>query len=102
MLKRLRIKFICILMSIVATIFCLAFAALIYTTKNSLEKDSLRILHEVSKPEPPFDHFEQKPDKPRLPYFIIQKVKTEVSLYPAVSFTIWRTLPILMAYWNRF
>lgn len=71
MLKRLRIKFICITMVIVTLMLCVIFGLLIHFTARDLEKQSLQLLQTVA--EAPM-----KPARPGsaqvlLPYFVLRQ-----------------------------
>ena len=72
MLKRLRIKFICINMLIVTAMLCVILGMVFYFTKQNLEAESLRtmqtIAEELSRPGP----HGQRHMEIRLPYFILE------------------------------
>ncbi len=76
MLKKLRIKLICVLMTVITAVLCGTFGMIIISTKNNLEEESLRVLQTVSAPgfilEPVFG----KPDQPKIPYFVLQQMRS--------------------------
>lgn len=68
MIRRLRVKFVCINMSIVAVMLCVIFATVLHFTQENLEAESLRVLQAVAmNPMGP-----RRPGELSLPYFIIQ------------------------------
>ena len=72
MLKRLRIKFICIDMLIVTAMLCVILGMVFYFTKQNLESESLRMMETIaeraSRPGPPG----QRHGEVRLPYFVLE------------------------------
>lgn len=48
MIKRLRIKFVCINMSLVTIMLCVIFGMVLQFTKVNLEKESLRMMQSVA------------------------------------------------------
>ncbi len=72
MLKRLRIKFVAVIMVIVTVMLCLIFGMVYYFTKSNMETESINMMQAVvanpfqpGKPNHPSDEV-------RLPYFILQ------------------------------
>ena len=76
MLKKLRIKLICILMTVVTVVLCGTIGLIIISTKNNLESESLRVLQTVSAPRFIFDPAIGKPDQPMVPYFVMQQMRS--------------------------
>lgn len=72
MLKRLRIKFVCINMIIVTVMLCVIFFMVLHFTKDNLEKQSIQMMHTITlnpiKPDRPND---SSPDT-KLPFFTLQ------------------------------
>lgn len=64
MLKKLRIKFICINMIIVTAMLCIIFGLVFHFTRTSLETESLQVMQELAARPTSNDI--------RLPYFILQ------------------------------
>lgn len=77
MLKKLRIKFVCINMIIVMVILTVVFSILIYSTKNNLAQDSIRLLQAVAVSAPDNHMPPKRPnfrqEEIRLPYFILRE-----------------------------
>ncbi|MBR1845313.1 MAG: hypothetical protein IJ792_01800, partial [Oscillospiraceae bacterium] len=82
MLKRLRIKFICINMAIVTVILAVIFGLVIFSTRQNLAEQSIRMMQSVmAEPEEfsPPDQFGElnRPvrvrDEVLLPYFTLQE-----------------------------
>ncbi len=73
MLKKLRLKFICINMAIVTAMLCVIFGTVYYFTSRNLETDSLQMMQAVaSGPQLPGRPGEL-PDNVNLPYFSVQQ-----------------------------
>ena len=72
MLKKLRIKFICINMVIVAVMLCIIFGMVIHFTGQALENDSIRMMQLIGSGPPQLQRPGAPPDVVRLPYFILQ------------------------------
>ncbi len=82
MLKKLRVKLICVLMSVITVVLCATIGLIVFSTRNNLQAESLRILQTVSAPgfllEPAFG----KADQLNTPFFILQQVRAgEVVAY---------------------
>ena len=82
MLKRLRIKFVCINMAIVTVILAVIFGLVIFSTRQNLAEQSIRMMQSVmAEPEEfsPPDQFGElnRPvrvrDEVLLPYFTLQE-----------------------------
>lgn len=72
MLKRLRIKFIAVIMIIVTAMLCLIFGLVYFFTKSNMETESVNMMQAVaSKPFQP-GRPDGPPDEVRLPYFVLQ------------------------------
>lgn len=73
MLKQLRIKFVCIMMTIVTLMLFVILGVIVHFTKINLQENSVQMMHNVAQrpfiPERP-DH---RVDGIHLPYFIIQQ-----------------------------
>ena len=71
MLKRLRIKFVCINMAIVTLMLCLVLSLVLHFTQENLERQSIRMMEAIAsepfQPGPPND----RPDDVLLPYFSV-------------------------------
>lgn len=72
MIKRLRIKFVCIIMLIVTIMLCVCFGVILQSTKNDLENKSIEIMQSLA--ENPFQTgiLEEYEGSLRLPYFTLQ------------------------------
>ena len=72
MLKRLRLKFVCILMSIVTILMCVIFGLVIRFTALSLEAQSLQMMQAIA--DDPFSLGSPKEESAdiRLPFFTVQ------------------------------
>ena len=71
MLKRLRIKFICINMTIVTVMLGIIFGTVIHFTHSNLETQSIQLMQRVlTEPIPPSRPGDPSPDMP-LPYFVL-------------------------------
>lgn len=71
MLKKLRIKFICIIMSLVSILLCIIFSILIHSARQRLEQESFQALHNAAN-DPGFfyDHLKAPSS---LPYFVMRQ-----------------------------
>lgn len=68
MLKKLRIKFVCITMGIATAMLCVILGMVIHFTAAAMEEQSIRVMRSVA----PFHNGpEKRPEGPRLPYFAI-------------------------------
>ena len=76
MLKRLRIKFICINMLIVTAMLCVIFGMVVHFTRQNLESESLRMMQAIAtnpfRPGRPG----QRPVEVQLPYFVLELGQT--------------------------
>ena len=72
MIKRLRIKFVCINMVIVTAMLCVIFGLVLHFTSTSMERDSFEMMQSVAmashKPGAPSKHVPGFP----LPHFTLQ------------------------------
>ncbi len=71
MIKRLRLKFIVVNMSIVAAMLLIIFGLVYHFTKSEMDTKSMNMLQQLSK-DGPVHNVESIPDRDRLPYFTIQ------------------------------
>lgn len=72
MIKRLRIKFICINMVIVTAMLCVIFGLVLHFTNTGMEKDSIEMMYTVAmNPQPPGVPGKWGPGT-QLPHFILQ------------------------------
>ena len=74
MLKRLRFKFIAVVMSIVTVLFIVIFGLVLHLTKQNIENESIQMMRTVAF-RPPLSATMQKPDRMpdniRLPFFTV-------------------------------
>ena len=75
MLKRLRIKFIAVIMSIVTVLFIVIFGLVLHLTKQNIESESVQMMRAMAFRPPaeavPMDKPDQMPDNIRLPFFTV-------------------------------
>lgn len=72
MLKKLRIKFICINMTIVTIMLCVIFSLVFYFTKSNLENESIHMMQSIAtNPTYMGAPYDFSPEV-RLPYFVVQ------------------------------
>ncbi|MBR5683181.1 MAG: HAMP domain-containing histidine kinase [Ruminococcus sp.] len=78
MLKRLRIKFIAVIMSIVTVLFIVIFGFVLHLTKQNIERESVQMIRSMAfRPmmsaqlRKPNDKPEHTPDNIRLPFFTV-------------------------------
>ena len=72
MIKRLRIKFVCINMTIVTVMLCVIFGLVLHFTSTSMERDSIEMMHAAAvNPQPPGAPGKWGPGA-QLPHFILQ------------------------------
>ena len=71
MLKRLRLKFVCITMAIVTVMLCVIFATVLMMTASNLEQQSVQLLRTVASEPMPFGRPGERPEQVRLPYFTL-------------------------------
>lgn len=72
MIKRLRIKFVCINMTIVTIMLCVIFGMMLHFTSLNLEKESLNMMRTVALDPPRLGAPRKEPPDVRLPYFVLQ------------------------------
>lgn len=72
MLKRLRIKFVAMIMVIVTVMLCLIFGLVYFFTKNNMEAESVNMMQAVAATSVQPGRPDLPPDEVRLPYFVLQ------------------------------
>lgn len=72
MIRRLRIKFVCINMTIVTVMLCAIFVMVLSFTKTNLERESIRMLQTVALDPMRLGHPGEVSAGVRLPYFALQ------------------------------
>lgn len=75
MLKRLRIKFIAVIMSIVTALFIVIFGLVLHLTKQNMERESLQLMRGMAfRPmmSAPMHKPDKMPENIRLPFFTVQ------------------------------
>lgn len=72
MLKKLRIKFICINMVIVAVMLCVVFGLMIHFTGSALENESIRMMQMVASGPPMSHRPDDQPHPVHLPHFLLR------------------------------
>ena len=72
MIKRLRWKFVAIIMAIVLAMLVVIFGLVYQNTKENLEADSIRTLEEIAQNSAFFGGMPGQNDQVRLPYFTLQ------------------------------
>ena len=72
MIKRLRIKFVCINMAIVTVMLCVIFGLVLHFTSTSMEKDSIEMMHAVAMNPQPLGAPGKWGPGAQLPHFILQ------------------------------
>jgi len=75
MLKRLRIKFIAVIMSIVTVLFIMIFGLVLHLTKQNMERESIQMMRGMAfRPmmSAPMHKPDKMPDNIRLPFFTVQ------------------------------
>ena len=72
MLKQLRIKFVCINMTIVTVMLMVIFGLVLHFTKASLESDSIRMMEAIATSPPQPGILPAPTDEVKLPYFSLQ------------------------------
>ena len=72
MLKRLRIKFICINMLIVTGMLCVIFGTILHFTRQNLESESLGMMQSLAADPIRPGRPGQRPDEVQLPYFTLE------------------------------
>ena len=75
MLKRLRIKFIAVIMSIVTILFIVIFGLVLHLTKQNIQRESEQMMRAMAFRPPaaavPMDKPDKMPDNIRLPFFTV-------------------------------
>ena len=72
MIKRLRIKFVCINMTIVTAMLCVIFGMVLHFTKDNLENQSIQMMHSITmNPINPGRPNDSSPET-KLPFFMLQ------------------------------
>ena len=72
MLKKLRVRFICINMAIVTVMLAVIFGLVLHFTGNSLERESIRMMQSVGQGPAHLPRPGELQDGVRLPYFFLQ------------------------------
>ena len=72
MLKKLRIRFICINMAIVTVMLAVILVLVLHFTANSLERESIRMMQSVVQGPAQLPRPGERPAGVRLPYFFLQ------------------------------
>ena len=72
MLKKLRVKFVCINMLIVTAMLCAMFGMLFSVTKSNLESESIQMMVDIANDPFHMGRPDERPDGVRLPYFTLQ------------------------------
>lgn len=72
MLKKLRIRFVCVLMSIVLVVLCLMFGFLYRATQTRLESESISMMQELAKDPLQLIRPSSRGEVVRLPYILIR------------------------------
>ena len=72
MLRRLRIKFICINMLIVTAMLCVIFGMVFHFTRQNLESESLRMMQTLAAGPVRRGRPDLRPGELRLPYFVLE------------------------------
>ena len=72
MLKRLRIKFVCIMMTIVTIMICAILGLILNFTKNNLETQSIQMMQSIAAEPFHIGRPNELPEEIRLPFFSLQ------------------------------
>lgn len=72
MIRRLRIKFVCITMSIVTVILAGVMVAVLGLTRASLERESLETMYRIARDPVPLQAPDEEVNGMRLPYFVLE------------------------------
>lgn len=72
MIRRLRIKFVCINMAIVTIMLCAIFGTVLYFTKENLERESISMMQTVALEPPRLGYPGEGGGHVRLPYFTLE------------------------------
>lgn len=79
MIKRLKIKFVVVIMSVITVMFAAIFGFVMHSTRLNAERESIRMMRQMafgSMPPPPSEPLDKKTENIRLPYFTVI-VKTD-------------------------
>ena len=76
MLKRLRIKFVCINMLIATAMLAVIFGMVFHFTRQNLQNESMRMLQTVTSERSRLGRPGQRRDEVRLPYFVLDITQT--------------------------
>ena len=71
MLKRLRVKLVCINMALLMTMLCVILGLVVRFTRAGLEAESLRMMQAAARPAPP-GHHNRLPEDFRLPCLVLR------------------------------
>lgn len=72
MLKRLRIKFVCMMMTIVTIMICVILGLILNFTKNNLESQSIQMMQSIAAEPFHIGRPNELPEEVRLPFFSLQ------------------------------
>lgn len=72
MIKRLRIKFICINMTIVTVMLLVILGLILHFTRRNLEDQSIRILRILTEDRTPVGHIRNNSEEIRIPYLLVE------------------------------
>lgn len=72
MIRRLRLKFVCIVMSIVTLMLCAIFAMVFYFTSRNLERESFGMMQAVAQDPMRLNGLDDVPEAVRLPYCVLE------------------------------
>lgn len=72
MLKRLRIRFVAVIMVIVTIMLCLIFGMVYFFTKRNMEAESVSMMQAIAANPIQPGRPDRPPDQVRLPYFLLQ------------------------------
>lgn len=76
MIRRLRLKFVCIVMAVVTLMLCAIFAMVFYFTSRNLERESLGMMQAVAQNPMRLGGPDELPEGVRLPYFVLELDET--------------------------
>ena len=80
MIKRLRIKFVCINMAIVTTMLLVIFGLVFFFTGENMQRQSLRSMAMAGELPPPRTNPVEAPDKVRIPLFVVEITRDNVKI----------------------
>lgn len=72
MLKRLRIKFVCIIMTVITIMICVILGLILNFTKNNLESQSIQMMQSIAAEPFHIGRPNELPKEVRLPFFSLQ------------------------------